>query len=135
MDKKTEAPPPSESQGFDATLKYLESEIKMDKKQGDNNKGKRGHYQQKECPYCHAMVGNLKNHVSLKHQAEAGEAPPLPAPQELTKDDLVTGSEPKAKKDNELKPPVYFCQDCKAELRKGESECWNCRAVLNWEGL
>lgn len=131
MAEKTQA---EKQSGLDETLKFLEGELDK-KKPGDNGKGKRGSYKQKECPYCHSMVGNLGNHVKMKHQAEAKDTPPVPAPQELKKSDLLTGSQPKATKDMELTSPTYYCQDCRAELRKGESECWNCHAVLNWEGI
>jgi len=91
---------------------------------------KRGQYKQKECPFCHVFVGNLGNHVNMKHP---GETPPL----EITKDELlgVKGTTPLPKKATELTPPTYFCTDCKAELRKGEEKCWNCGAVMNWEGI
>lgn len=133
MDKKIVPVKPSESGGLSDTLKFLEGEMGA-KKPGKNDKGKRGSYKQKECPYCHTMVGNLGNHVKMKHQAEAKDTP-APPPAELTKQDLLPGAVPKEKKDSELTSPVYYCQDCKAELRKGESECWNCHAVLNWEGI
>lgn len=92
---------------------------------GEVKKSPRGHYAQKECPYCHTHVGNLGNHIKMKH---AADEPPL----ELTKESLLTG-----KKEHLLKTnaPIYYCNDCHAELRKGEAACWNCHKVLNWTGL
>jgi hypothetical protein len=90
---------------------------------------KRGQYKQKECPYCHVHVGNLGNHVKMKHPTETG-AQPL----ELTKEKLL-GSEVLPKKDTEITPVTYYCSDCKAEVRKGESNCWNCQAALLWDGI
>lgn len=125
MDEKIQTEKPSESSGLDETLKFLEDKVKEAEK-----KPKRGHYKQKECPYCHQMVGNLGNHVKLKHAAET-------PPAEVTKEELlgVPTVEPKAHKKLELIPTTYYCTDCKAELRKGEETCWHCGAVMNWEGL
>jgi len=122
-----QAPEPAGGTGLTETLEFLEGEMTAKK----DEKKKRVHYQQKECPYCHAMVGNLGNHVKLKHPGE------IPPPPELTKEDLlgVPSKEPKPKPPTELNPPTYYCTDCKAELRAGENPCWNCGAVLNWEGL
>jgi hypothetical protein len=91
---------------------------------------KRGQYKQKECPYCHQFVGNLGNHVKMKHPAET---PPV----EVTKEELlgVLPVTPAPPKPAELTTTVYFCTDCKAELRKGEENCWHCGAVMNWEGI
>lgn len=93
----------------------------------------RGRYKQKECPYCHEPKGNLANHIRLKHPTEAPAPPPAP---ELTKEKLL-GQEPK-----ETAPPpalapgnTIYKHSCRAELRYGESECWNCGESLNWEGI
>lgn len=86
----------------------------------------RGHYGQKECPFCHRIVGNLPNHVKLKHPAES---PPASEP---TKDTLLGGHKP---------PPTttpsnkYYCLECNGVLRKGEETCWQCGISLNWEGI
>lgn len=96
---------------------------------------KRGHYKQKECPYCHIHVGNLGNHINLKHPAERAKVPPV----DLTKQDLLgeTKKHPADETPAEVKKAnqLYYCQDCKAELRQGEETCWHCGAVLNWEGI
>ena len=94
---------------------------------------KRGQYKKQECPYCHVHVGNLANHIRMKHQAEReeGEEHPAREPTELTKDDLLGG---KARKEPEEKT-VYYCTACHAELRKGETPCWNCGEAMVWEGL
>jgi hypothetical protein len=92
---------------------------------------KRGQYKQKECPYCHIHVGNLGNHIHMKHPAES---PPV----EITKEEILgikKAETPGQKKATEVTPPTYFCTECKAELRKGEEKCWNCGAVMNWEGI
>jgi hypothetical protein len=96
---------------------------KKEEKAPDKKHPKRGNYKQKECPYCHAMVGNLGNHVRLKHPTEA-------PPREITKETLVEGKLPKAED-----APTYYCTTCHAELRKGENPCWNCGATLVWEGI
>jgi hypothetical protein len=90
---------------------------------------KRGSYKKTECPHCHKYVGNLKNHIMLKHPTEA-DGKPL----ELTREKLL-GSEVLPKKDTEITPVIYFCSDCKAEVRKGETNCWNCQATLLWDGI
>lgn len=87
-------------------------------------RSKRGSYKQKECPYCHAHVGNLGNHIRLKHPAAAKEKI------ELTKEDLLAG---KAKPLSD--EPTYYCIDCKAELRKDENPCWHCGKYLDWTGV
>ena len=86
---------------------------------------KRGHYQQKECPYCHVMVGNLGNHVKLKHPTESSP------PAEMTKESLL-GKKPATPPPKETK---YYCQNCRAVLRKGEEACWQCGTILNWKGI
>lgn len=90
-------------------------------------KKKRGGYKQKECPYCKVMVGNLPNHIKLKHPAEATQAV-----QALTKDDILSGH---AKENIIHGQKTYACADCHAEIRKGESECWHCGETLVWEGI
>jgi hypothetical protein len=96
---------------------------------------KRGQYKQKECPYCHIHVGNLGNHIRLKHPVEFGAAPPV----ELTKENLlgVPTKSPVEIKPEEVRKAglTYYCQDCKAELRQGENPCWNCGATLVWEEI
>lgn len=92
---------------------------------------KRVHYKERECPYCHIHVRNLGNHVKQKHPAAPGESPPPPAPVELTKEALL-GTGPK---EVSIGHEIYYCSDCKAELRKGENPCWHCGATMNWEGL
>jgi len=89
---------------------------------------KRGQYKKVECPHCHTYVGNLQNHIRMKHQTPADKSQPPPA-KTLTKDDLIIGAPPPDE------PKVYYCTGCKAELRKGENPCWNCQAVLIWDGL
>jgi hypothetical protein len=103
-------------------------------------KPKRGHYQQKECPYCHSMVGNLGNHVKLKHP---GNDPNPPAPAKPTMEEMLGKETPKPEKPAEIKKAeaFYFCTTCAnegekaARVRSGEETCWRCGAVLNWEGL
>ncbi len=95
---------------------------------------KRGQYRKKECPYCHNHYGNLENHIKMKHGTEAEADGRHTGSVEMTKDNLIGV---KTEKPPEPKPEsrVYFCTDCKAELRKGENPCWNCGATLVWEGL
>lgn len=96
-------------------------------------KGARGAYRKKECPYCHKHFGNLGNHINQLHKTEA-EAQGKPAgPAEITKDQL-TGKTP-APPPRSVDSPIYYCTECKAELRKGENPCWHCGAVLVWEGI
>jgi hypothetical protein len=127
-----------ENQSNSVTLKPVSAEDKgkpgKTGKLGQSGK-KRGAYKQKECPYCHKHVGNLGNHVKQKHQAEVKDSPPLQPPAELTKQDLLPGDVPKMKNEAKLTSPVYYCEDCHAELRKGESECWHCHSVMDWEGI
>lgn len=80
----------------------------------------------KECPYCHKQFGNLKNHILMKHQAQQIEQPV-----ELTKEDLIGKKE---------KPPApehitYHCNNCGAELKKGENPCWQCDEHLSWDSI
>ena len=89
---------------------------------------KRGGYKKQECQFCHKFVGNLPNHIRLKHSKEAEAGEPI-KPVEITRDALLK---------DKPKPPeekIYYCQDCKAELRKGEKKCWNCGVGLIWEGI
>jgi len=83
----------------------------------------RGHYEQKECPYCHKIFGNLGNHINLKHPTEAKPKP------ELTKETLLRTPLPS------IRLTKYFCLNCRAVLRKGEETCWQCGQRLNWEGI
>lgn len=85
----------------------------------------RGHYKQKECPYCHIHVGNLGNHIRLKH---ATEAPPV----EISKESLLKKKSTSVMNTNE---PTYYCNDCHAELRKDENPCWKCGKLLNWSAI
>jgi hypothetical protein len=83
-----------------------------------------------ECPYCHKQFGNLKNHILMKHQAEQMEQPV-----ELTREDLI-GKKPKDTKIlTESEPTTYICNNCKAELKKGENPCWQCGERLIWDGI
>jgi len=92
---------------------------------------KRGHYAQKECPYCHKHFGNVKNHILLVHKVEAEADGRL---KELTKEDLIkTGPKQPAPLTPEDK--IYYCIECRAKLRKGENPCWHCGAQLIWEGI
>ena len=127
--------------GLDETLEFLEGEMTKKKAPATGTKPKRpAHYKQKECPYCHAMVGNLGNHVQMKHPNIAGE-------RLISKDDLLgvpvrNGKLPENPENIQLRlneeklhPPVYYCQDCRAELRKGESQCWQCGAAWDWSEI
>jgi len=95
--------------------------------------GKRGHYQKKECPYCHKHFGNLENHIRLVHQVEAADEGRPTDPPEITKEQL-TGQEP-VPVPTKPEDKTYYCTGCNAELRKGETPCWNCGEPLAWEGL
>jgi len=90
----------------------------------EQSKEKR-HYRLQECPFCHKLLRNVKNHILQKHQAESGEGQTV-----LSKEDLL-GSREKPK-DEEI---VYHCNNCQAKLRKGENPCWQCGAQLIWDGL
>jgi len=97
-------------------------------------KKKKRHYKRVECPYCHKVVGNVKNHITQAHPGEAAaRAESAPG---LDKG-VLTGE----KKPGEIEPAfhpedsIYYCMECHAELRKGESECWNCGQHLDWEGI
>jgi hypothetical protein len=79
-----------------------------------------------ECQYCHRQYGNLKNHILMKHQAEAPGQP-----LELTKDDLLG----KQVKEAPPEQVTYTCNSCGAKLRKGESPCWQCHERLIWDGI
>lgn len=89
---------------------------------------KRGGYRKQECQYCHKFYGNLANHIRLKHSKEAEAEEPV-KPVELTREKLL------GEEDKKPKPTIYYCLDCKAELRKGEKRCWNCGASLVWDGI
>ena len=99
---------------------------------------KRGQYKKVECPYCHAMVGNLGNHVQQKHK---GQAPPPPG---ITKEDMLGIPAKPQEQPPEIKAAkqTYYCTTCaergytkRAVLRLGEESCWQCGAILNWEGI
>ncbi len=98
----------------------------------DTNKGK--NYKLKECPYCHKFFGNVKNHILLKHQAELpgkGEDGAV----ELTKEDLL-GKEEESQDQEEQNAEInYHCNDCGADVRRGETRCHSCGATLIWEGI
>ncbi len=88
------------------------------------NEDKKFHYGLRECPYCHRMFGNVKNHIALKHKvADAAE------PVDITKEDLLGNPAP------ELEETSYTCGSCRARVRKGEASCSNCSAELSWEGV
>lgn len=96
---------------------------------------KRGHYRRIECPYCHKHVGNLQNHIRLKHPTELKkEGKPIET--ELTKEDLL-GT---AKHEEGPAKQRYFCQNCYAKgvvtfVRKDEKTCHVCGETLIWEGI
>lgn len=102
-------------------------------KQGEGEKveeksNKRGHYKRVECPYCHKTVGNLGNHIKQKHPNEVD----IPA---LDKE-VLTGQKPPSEITHLSNgKTIYYCEECKAELRKGEKECWNCGTTLVWDGI
>jgi hypothetical protein len=104
------------------------SDKKPEVKTTGHKKGQRN--KERECPYCHKMKRNLELHIRAVHKTETGATA---AP--FTKETL-TGEKPAT-----INPTlhagetVYYCQDCHAELRKGETVCWNCQAILNWEGI
>lgn len=98
-------------------------------------KKKRSHYKQKECPYCNMPVGNLPNHIRMKHadqaKAEGYQVEKPPA----SKEELLSGKKP-GKEQTPFDPvQVYYCTACRARLRKGENPCWHCGETLNWEGV
>lgn len=91
------------------------------------------HYRQKECPYCGDHVGNLGNHIRLKHGDQAKkEGLTLETP-EISKDALLSGQ--RAKTPEVANVPIYYCTHCHAKLKKGENPCWHCGESLNWEGV
>ncbi len=90
---------------------------------------KRGNYKKKECPHCHKMMGNLGNHIKLAHPTEA-ENTPAPA---LDKETMIKGEKPPAQ--DKPEDVEYICEDCHAEIRKGEAVCWHCGETLIWEAL
>lgn len=92
---------------------------------------KRGQYKRIECPHCHTFVGNLANHMKLKHPTAAKTEP-----ETLTKEDLL-GTPGDKEEEPEIKgaKQVYRCSNCQEAVRKGENPCWKCGAVLNWEGI
>ena len=93
---------------------------------------KRGNYAQKECPYCHKFFGNVQNHIKMVHPTEAeAEGRPVDPPP-VSKESLLGDPPPREPKPEDK---IYYCQSCRARLRKGETTCWHCGAVLVWEGL
>lgn len=100
----------------------------LSKGKKEPEKKKRGHYRRVECPYCKKHVGNLENHIRLKHPAEL-EKEGKPLEPELTKEDLL------GKKEPEPEGIRYRCGNCQAEIRKGEDTCWNCGQKLAWEAI
>lgn len=136
-------------QGIESVLEFLEGSEMPTKKTTEDAPAvkKRGHYEKVECPYCHKMVGNLKNHVNLAHP---GQAPDPPPPVELTKEELLGQAIPRSddqavltEKEAALEnaKTAYYCMTCvhdfakPARIRKGEAACWRCGAQLNWEGI
>lgn len=100
---------------------------------GPKEKEKKRQYQKKECPYCHKHFGNLQNHMLMVHPAELEKDGK--APTGLTKEKLLEPKPPAP-----VDPPApgaapYYCQNCKAELRKNEAACWNCGITLIWDGV
>lgn len=92
------------------------------------------HYQQKECPYCKVPVGNLPNHIRLKHSDQAEAEGFTPESTEISKEALLGES----KKETHSSGPgvtIYYCTDCRAKLRKNENPCWKCGKQLNWQGI
>lgn len=84
-----------------------------------------------ECPYCHKQFGNLKNHIAMKHGAEVQDPEHPPEPLELTREDLLKTKPPPEKPEKKL----YHCTGCEAEVKKGETPCWNCGRTLLWDGI
>lgn len=86
----------------------------------------------KECPYCHAHYGNVSHHIAAVHAKEAAEGGREVEKPEPSKEDLLgEGKPPTPKPEN----TVYYCQSCRAKVRKGEGSCWNCGKRLLWEGI
>lgn len=119
--------------GLKDTINFLKGSKSNKKKPPEPEKKKRGQYKKQECPYCNKVVGNLANHIRMVHGDEAKREGYQVEKPDITKDDLLgTGS----KADNLTpKPPIYYCTNCRAKLRKGENPCWNCGQLLNWEGI
>jgi len=87
-----------------------------------------------ECPYCHKVVGNVKNHIIAVHPTQdADRRAALPS---LDKD-VILGKKPANLIERPVQPEDvrYYCQDCRAELRKGEENCWNCGKAMDWNFL
>ena len=87
---------------------------------------KRRKVKQKECPYCRAVVGNLPNHIKMKHP---NEAPPV----NMTKEALL--NKPAISANTIQTQGLYIHAGCKAELRYGETSCWHCGQSLDWTGI
>ena len=146
MEKKTQAEKQSESrQGLKETLQFLEGEGKQETMTaradagdpGGVKKTKTRKYKERECPYCNKVVRNLPNHIAQAHPGEL----PKKEPETVTKEKLlgVPVTEPKTETPRETAikdvRTTYYCNDCRAELRKGESTCWKCGKTMNWEGI
>ena len=106
----------------------------------------RGQYKRKECPYCHEHVGNLPNHIRLKHPTESPAEAPAPA--ELTKAEILAGKagtqdpapdQGAGDAPAQVQGNTSFCHVCpdgkRAEVRKNETECWRCGSPLEWGGI
>lgn len=132
MGKSTKADQPSESKEspIDKTLKSLKKAGRGKKAESppEPEKKKRGHYKERECPYCHKFVRNLGNHIKMKHPAES------PEPPEVTKEELL-GVPTEKPPESRNKKVIYYCNNCHAEVRKGENQCWKCGETLIWEGI
>jgi len=106
---------------------------KTEAKPKQSNIGK--HYKIKECPYCHKLTGNVKNHILLKHQTDG--PPPAETPpkaKELTKEDLL-GGKGKSPDHEEKEDRTFECSRCRARVRYHEAVCHNCGEVLIWDGI
>lgn len=86
----------------------------------------------KECPYCHNHYGNVTHHIAQKHAAEAAESGREVEKPEVSKESLLGDKPPTPTKPEDK---TYYCQACRAKLRKGEESCWNCGKRLSWEGI
>jgi len=85
---------------------------------------KRKRYRIEECPYCHKLTRNVKNHILLAHRVDVPGKP-----QVLTKDDLL------GKKSNKVEATVYHCTACGGKLRKEENPCPHCGESLAWSEI
>jgi hypothetical protein len=97
---------------------------------------KRTKYARHECPYCHKVKGNLANHIKAVHPVEAKERKEETTT--FTKEVLTgekTPEEVKALAPVHPEDITYYCEDCHAEVRKGEEKCWNCGKELDWTSI